>query len=190
MTETTESTRDELARRHRAAALSVIGAFAFTIALMFIATVRLYLASLRPKSFRELVSEVLGGSPPLGYDPTLVGALWISIIFFGIGAVVLRRTKFSAMRLQAVASVRGTSGLLETLQKTTVLIALIGCAIGVMGFVVTLMSGEAGFMLYTVAIAIAVLFYAYPRRAAWERVVQLTTPGETAPASPAKGTFS
>lgn len=188
MSEKLKGIEEELVRRHRAALLSVLGVFAFAIVLLLAASARLYYASLKPASFRELVADTLGIERQLPYDPTLVGALWISIIFFGLGAVVFRRTKFSAMRLQAVASVRGASGLLMTLQKTTILIALLGGAIAVMGFVVTLISGEGKFMLYSVAIAFAVLLYAYPRRAAWRRVVRMAEDGELGVASEAKGT--
>jgi hypothetical protein len=178
---------DELNRRHRTAQLSVLGMFAFTVVLMLVAAAYLFSSLGRPAPFSELVP---GANRPLPYDPTLVGALWISIIFFGLGAVVFRRTKFSAMRLQAVASVRGASGLLKTLQKTTILIALIGGAIAVMGLTVTLMTGEAEFMFYSVVIAWVVLLYAYPRRSAWLRVLQAALKGEVDDASSAKGTFA
>ncbi len=177
MTQTAESTRDELARRHRATAMFILAMMVLTVLLMALAYAGVFI----PETGRA--------------EPVIDMALRIAVVFFGVGAVVLRRTMFNAARLQDIASLRGTSGLLDTLQKTTVLVALIGGSIAVMGFVINVVGGRAGDETVPQAvwiglIAIAVLLYAYPRRAAWERVVQLTTPGETAPASPAKGTFS
>ncbi|HYN86470.1 MAG TPA: hypothetical protein VER32_14565 [Pyrinomonadaceae bacterium] len=173
----TPDTSDELGRRHRAAALFTYAMLALTLVLMALA----YAGVLIPETGRA--------------EPVLDWTLRIVIVFFGVGAVYLRRTMFNAARLQDIASLRGTSGLLDTLQKTTVLVALIGATIAVMGFALSYLWGEREFAYAPEAvkiglIAVAVLLYAYPRRAAWERVVQLTKPGATSPASPAKGTFS
>lgn len=177
MAQTEESTRGELARRHRAAVTFIVAMMALTVVLMALA----YAGVLIPETGRA--------------EPVVDMALRIAVVFFGVGAVIFRRTKFNAARLQDIASLRGPSGLLDTLQKTTVLVALIGGAIAVMGFVINVVGGDDGDGTVPQAfwiglIAIAVLLYAYPRRSAWERVVQMTRPGESAPASPAKGTFS
>ncbi|HEX5706439.1 MAG TPA: hypothetical protein VFX96_04050 [Pyrinomonadaceae bacterium] len=177
MTETSESTRGELTRRQRAAAYFVYAMLALTVLLMALA----YAGVLIPEFSRA--------------EPVIDMTLRIAIVFFGVGAVVLRRTMFNAARLQDIASLRGTTGLLDTLQKTTVFVALIGGTIAVMGFILSVIWGEREYRYMPEAvkiglIAVAVLVYAYPRRSAWERVVRLTTPGETPPASPAKGTFS
>lgn len=177
MAQTNESTPDELDRRHRLAALFTYAMLALTLLLMALA----YAGVLIPETARA--------------EPVLDMTLRIAIVFFGVGAVVLRRTMFNAARLQDIASLRGTTGLLDTLQKTTMLVALIGGTIAVMGFALSFIWGEREYRYAPEAvkiglIALAVLLYAYPRRSAWERVVQLTRPGATTPASPAKGTFS
>jgi hypothetical protein len=148
--------QDEVARYHRATALVVWGMISFV--LLLVALVWSGVVTLRPRTA----------------DPTLVWALRISIVIFGLGAITLRRTRFSAARLQDIASLQGTSGLLATLQKTTVLVAALGEAIAVMGLVITMLTGDENDTLRAGVIAIAVLFYAYPRRTAWEREVQLT----------------
>src|SRR5204863_203089 len=105
------------------------------------------------------LSGVLDGA--LGFSPIVANTLRISIIFLAFGAFAFRRTRFSAMRLQDIAALRGTSGLLETLQWTTISVALI------------------------------VLLYCYPRRAAWQKVVEALgeeTTGEAGRA--AKGTIA
>src|SRR5688572_9197013 len=93
----------ELSRRHKATAITVAGLLIATILLSFVA----FLSKnfLRPQN-----------NPPLDI------ALRISILIFGLGAIVLRRTRFSAMRLQDIGGLEGASGLLRTLEKTTLLV--------------------------------------------------------------------
>ncbi|HVF55597.1 MAG TPA: hypothetical protein VM934_05580 [Pyrinomonadaceae bacterium] len=160
MAQTVESTQDELTRRHRATTSVVIAMFVLTLLLMLVAVAGLFSTAPDP------------GSP-------VVGVLRLTILLFALGAIALRRTKFSAMRLRDIAALRGVSGLLETLQKTTVYVALIGGAIAVMSFVISLLTGVGADMVWHGVIAVVVLLYAYPRRAAWRRVVEATRqPGE------------
>ena len=49
-------------------------------------------------------------------DQSIVMALWIGILICGLGAFVLRRTRFATMRLKDIAALRGTGGLLKTLR--------------------------------------------------------------------------
>jgi len=109
-------------------------------------------------------------------DPSLSMALWIAILVFGLGAFVLRRTKFAAMRLKDIAALKGMSGLLKTLQDTTVQVACIGGAIGLMGFMLVILSGDWTFTLRAIGVSIIVLIYGYPFRSAWERVARQLAP--------------
>ncbi len=171
MAQTVETLQDELTRRHRAAVIVIACVFALTILLILLAYADLFEMS-------------------LSRNPTIEGALRIAIVVFGLGAVVLRRTMFSTMRLKDIASVRGASALLETLQKTTVYVALLAAAITIMGYVVSRSTGEWTDMVWLGAIAIAVLLYAYPRRAAWRNVLRLTEQIRPEDASDAKGTIA
>lgn len=177
MAQNVEGTQAELARRHQTSLAVIVGVFAFASLLLLIAVLRDVLPSLsfRPKTFKELVADTLGmGAQPAPPDHTLMVAMWLGIAFLGLAAVYLRRTSFSAMRLKAIAGLRGTSGLLATLQKTTVLVALLGAAVSVIGFVSALMSAFTGDMFRAWLITVAILWYAYPRRVAWRRVVEAT----------------
>jgi len=115
-------------------------------------------------------------------DPALAYGLWIAILVFGLGAIAYRRTKFTAMRLRAIAGLRGADGLLATLQRTTIMLALLGGVIALMGFMSAYLTGEPTDMNYAGVIALAVLLYCYPRRSSWQRAVQElgTTGAETA----------
>jgi hypothetical protein len=153
MTPTPEGWSNELSRRHRTAIMFVIGFLVMDLLLLAIAyfgAERLY----RPR------------------DPSLRGGLWIAIVIFGLGAFVLRRTKFAAMRLKDIAALRGVSGLLKTLQDTTVQIACIGGAIGLMGFMLVILSGDWTYTLRAIGVSIIVLLYGYPFRTAWERAAR------------------
>ena len=169
-----EKTSDELARRHRAAARLVSALITFTLVLIALAY-----AGVRPQ---RLPAGLL--------SPTLYGALWITIAGLGLGALALRRMRFGALRLQIIAEAKGASALLATLQKTTVLVALFGGVIAVVGYLLFMRSTDPWDMLKAGVIAIAILLYTYPRRAAWQKVLQAsqTTEGLTTDGTPAKGT--
>ncbi|MCA1593844.1 MAG: hypothetical protein LC754_14585 [Acidobacteria bacterium] len=168
MAQTARSTQDELTSRHRAALMTVAVMFILTLLLMALA-----LSGVFPNTQSR--------------NPALAGTLRIVVAFFVLGAIALRRTKFSAMRLRDIASLRGTAGLFDTLQKTTIYVALIGGAIALMGFVINLMTGNVKDMLGFGIIALIVLLYAYPRRAAWESVLKSAQQPDTAGTSTAKG---
>jgi Na+-translocating ferredoxin:NAD+ oxidoreductase RnfD subunit len=169
LAQTVEGAQDELERRHAAAARVVSLIFMLTLAL---AALALFVAP-RVK---------------LGADPVTANTLLYIILFLALGSVVFRRTRFSAMRLQDVAALRGADGLLDTLQRTTVLVALIGGLIALLGFAFALLTGDGKNMLYPGVIAAAVLLYCYPRRAAWSAVVRALAEGDSDPVRAAKGT--
>jgi hypothetical protein len=172
-----EKTSDELTRRHRAAATLVAALITLTLALVALAYVLTY-AGVRVRLPASLL------------NPTFYGALWIIIAGLGLGAIALRRMRFGALRLQTIAEAKGESALLATLQKTTALVALFGLAITLIGYLLFTRSADPWDMLKAGIIAIAILLYTYPRRAAWRKVLQATqtTEGLTTDGEPAKGT--
>jgi hypothetical protein len=171
LAQTVEGTQGELARRHAAAANVVKLVGVFTLLLMLVA-----------------LSGFLSGS--VRFNPVAANTLRFAVVFLGVGAVVYRRTRFQAMRLQDIAALRGASGLLTTLQTTTVTVALIAAAIAILGLLISIMTGAGTDMLYFGVIAAAVLFYSYPRRAAWGAVVRALADGDADPVQAAKGTLA
>src|ERR1041384_2803081 len=154
MTTPAQAVQTELERRHRQASILVLVFIVLDIVLVAIA----YFAA--DRFYRP------------GAPSTIMG-LWIAILVFGLGAFVLRRTKFAAMRLKDIAALKGTSGLLKTLQDTTMQVAFIGAAIALMGFVITILTGEWKDMLRAAGVSAIVLFYGYPFRSSWQRVVRM-----------------
>ncbi len=171
MSQTVESTQDELDRRHRQAVRVISWMSVITLSLIVLA---------------------LAIAPRLSLDsgPIASNSLLFIILFLGLGSLIFRRTKFATMRLRDIAALRGASGLLETLQRTTVSVALIGGLISVLGFIFALMTGVGKNVFYPSVIAAAVLLYDYPRRAAWQNVVASMGRETDETEQPAKGSIA
>lgn len=92
------------------------------------------------------------------------------------------------MRLQDIGALSGASGLLRTLEKTTIQVALIGASISAMGFVVTLLTGNDFYAYGASLVGIFVLLYCFPTLSSWRRTLQqfAQTPGSPAATAPAE----
>jgi hypothetical protein len=149
---TSPEAQAELARRHKAAATTVLGLLVATILLSVVAF---------------LAGPYLIEKP----NPPLDIAVRILILTLGLGAVVWRRTKFQSMRLQDIVGLAGITGLLKTLEITTVQIALLGAAIALTGFICTILTGNQRYSYWSGAIAVIVFVYCYPTRSSWLRAL-------------------
>jgi hypothetical protein len=147
------SVQSELTRRHKTTATTIVWLLIAVILLCVLAFVSQKFLTLR------------GGS-------SLDIAVRISILIFGLGAIALRRTQFAKMRLQDIAALQGASGLLITLQRTTMRLAMIGMLIAILGFVATLISGIPVYTYQAGVVAVAVLLYGYPVRSSWEQAIR------------------
>lgn len=110
-----------------------------------------------------------------GGGNSVTTTLWIAILAIAVSAFLLRRLTFATSVLQDAATIKGASGLLETLQTKTALLASLGLIIAVLGFVISLISGNFLDMLRAGAVASIVLFINFPRKTAWQRFVQAVT---------------
>lgn len=100
----------------------------------------------------------------------------IIIVIFGLGAVALRRTRFSAMRLQDLGALGGSTALLTTLAKTTVQLAILAGVLVLTGFIATVLTSNDFYTYGAGLIAVVVLLYAYPTQSSWERTIRKFTP--------------
>lgn len=153
----TEGIQTELIRRQKKAAGFVIG-FLIMTALFAV------LAYLGKERFRH------------DQTPFLDVVVRITILVFGLGAVALRRTRFTAMRLQDIGALEGPDGLLRTLERTTVQLALLGGAIVVIGFAATTATSNDFYTYGAALVGTAVLLYAYPTRNSWQRTLRQFAP--------------
>jgi hypothetical protein len=151
---TSPEAQAELVRRHKAAATTVLGLLVATVLLSAVAF---------------LSRPYLNQQP---YNPPLDAAIRILVLVFGLGAVFWRRSKFATMRLQDIVGLAGISGLLKTLERTTLQLALLAAAIAVTGFVTTLITGNDLYTYWTGAVAIVVFVYCYPTKSSWMRAVR------------------
>ena len=152
----------ELTRRHKAAKTTVIGLLVASVLLSVVAFLG------RPYFHPQP-------------NPVLDMATRIVVLMLGLGAVVWRRTKFATMRLQDIVGLQGIPGLLKTLEKTTVQLALFGAAITAVGFVATLIMGNEWYTYWSSAVAIIVFVYCYPTKSSWLRALyRFTEPTPTA----------
>ena len=152
MDPTSPEAQAELARRHKAAATTVLGLIVATVLLAVVA----FLA--RPYLTPQ--------------DNAVINmAVRIVILFLGIGAVVWRRTKFQPMRLQDIFGLAGVSGLLKTLEKTTIQLVVLGAAIASIGFIATLVTGNEWYTYLASAVAVLVFVYCYPTKSSWLRTL-------------------
>lgn len=165
MDPTSQDAQEELTRRHKAAATTVLGLIVATILLSVIA----YLGK---PYFSELESR------PIDW------AFLILVLMLGLGAVAWRRTKFAPARLQDIAGLYGVSGLVKTFEKTTLQLAILAAGIALIGFIATLMTGQEFYTYRSSAIAILVLAYSYPTKSSWIRAIERYTAKPEEPETP------
>ena len=108
---------------------------------------------------------------PQRENPALDAAVRVAILICGLGAVVLRRTRFSAMRLRDITALKGISGLLQALERTTIQVAVLGAAVAMFGFVATVLTGNTFYSYGAGLVGLAVLGYCYPTRNSWQQAV-------------------
>jgi hypothetical protein len=150
---TSPEAQAELARKYKAAATTVAGLFISTVLLSVVAFVA------RPYLIEK---------PP---NPPLDIAVRILVLVLGLGAIVWRRNKFSAMRLEDIAGLQGVKGLIKTLEKTTVQIAVLAEGVATIGFITTLVTGNELYTYWSGAIAAVVLVYCFPTKSSWLRTI-------------------
>jgi len=165
MAEAPNQVQAELQRRHRSTVLIVRALLALTVAFV-------------------LAAFITRGRISQRENPALDMAVRITILIFGLGSITLRRSRFSTMRLQDITALRGVSGLLSTLEKTTIQVAALGGVIAVIGFIATLMSGNDFYAYGAGLVGIVVLLYCYPTKNSWQQTVKKFATVESGPPPP------
>lgn len=86
------------------------------------------------------------------------------------------------MRLEDITGLAGVTGLLQTLEKTTIQVALFAVTIPAIGFVSTLITGIDWYTYWASAIGVILLLYGYPLKSSWTATVQRFTKPPAEPA--------
>ncbi len=152
MTGNAEQTRSRVAAAHRTALTLVL---AFTMSIVIYAGVGLLILSMRGTSMRA----------------ELPYAFYVTAAILAIGSIVIRRAQMQGMKLEVVAGTLGVEGLIKHLLKATILAAAIAEIIGVLALLVAFFGGDRSDVIRLGVVALAVSLYNYPRRLAWQRVV-------------------
>lgn len=152
MEATSPEAQAELVRRQKAAATTILGLFVATILLSVVAFLG------RPFFTKQ-------ENQPLDM------AVRIVLLVLGLGAVVWRRNKLSSMRLRDIVGINGVSGLLRTLEKTTIQVGLIGAAVAAIGFIATLITGNERYTYGAGTIALIIFISCYPIKSSWLRTL-------------------
>lgn len=152
MAEISPENRSELEKRYRTTTI-VIAFQIFTVIVLIIA------AWFAAQSSNNSVS-----------DQTLT-TLWVAVLFIAVGAFLARRMLFGWERLKNIVLLKGAKGLIQTLQTNSIILGVIGEIVALMGFLITLLSGNKWEMFRAGAIALIVFLANFPRKSVWEKIV-------------------
>jgi hypothetical protein len=119
-----------------------------------------------------VVAWFSAGQPVADVPQTLPTVLWIVLLVIAIGAFLMRRVMFNPQVLRDTATLKGASGIVKNLQFKTILFAALGETVAVIGFVISLLTGDKYDMLRAAGIALIVFFISFPRKKGWQALAQ------------------
>lgn len=105
-------------------------------------------------------------------DDQTITTLWTAVLFLTIGSFLLRRLFNSWERLTNAALLGGVDGLLKKLQSNAVITCGFGVVAGIVGFVISQMTGEFADLLRAAAVSSIVFFANFPRKRSWMTVIE------------------
>lgn len=120
-----------------------------------------------------LIGWAFAPAMPRGDYEWLASSLYIIVSIVFIAALVtvfLRRFLLSSSRLLS-AGRRGVSSLLNQLYLASLIGAVIGDVVGILGVVASLMMGNKEYSWRLGLAALLLIAYSFPRRGEWERAV-------------------
>lgn len=91
---------------------------------------------------------------------------------FAIASLAYRRIQMQASRLETISTRRGVTGLLGHLVTTTIVSGALVEIVGLLGLLLSLMSGDLTHLLRLGVVALAVSVYNFPRLRAWQKAVE------------------
>lgn len=112
---------------------------------------------------------LLGRGAPSAPSSDYKMQLLIAAGMLAFASVAYRRAQFGRTRLEVVATLRGTQGLLRHFTLTTIIAAAIAEVVGVLALVIAFFGGGQLDILVVGLVGMFVAFSSYPRRAAWQQ---------------------
>lgn len=98
-------------------------------------------------------------------------SLWMAVLFFAAGSLLLRRLLNNWDRLSNVAILGGIPGLLTKLLINSAVTSSFGVLAAVVGFIISQMTGDPLDMVRAAAVSFVVFFANFPKRSVWRAVV-------------------
>jgi hypothetical protein len=152
MQNTSEQLSGELGKRYQVTSLIVVGQIFTTLVLIAIAWL------IAPKVDLAITEQT-------------TTALWVLIILITVGVFLLRRILFNWEKLRNINLTKGVKGLTATLQMYTILLGVLTEIISIVGFLISVMTGNKFEMFRAGAIALVVFLMIFPRKKMWETIV-------------------
>jgi hypothetical protein len=153
MTQIVGNESNLLETKHRATAMVVVAFFLIVIGLVVLVL-------------------IAGDSLNISFPQNNLTILWTVILVLAIGSFILRRFLFAPASLRNILVLKGKNSLLSRLQLNTLILAFISQVIAIIGFIISVSSGDNFDMLRAAFVAVIVLFISFPRKSAWQRVYQ------------------
>ncbi|MEK6302192.1 MAG: hypothetical protein AABO41_15895 [Acidobacteriota bacterium] len=91
---------------------------------------------------------------------------------FAIGSIAYRRIQMQAARLETISARGGVAGLLGHLVTTTIVSGALVEVVGLLGLLLSLLSGDLTHLIRLGVVALAVSVYNFPRLRAWQHAVE------------------
>jgi ABC-type uncharacterized transport system permease subunit len=152
MNEITGENLTELEKRYRRAVFIVLAQVFAVLVLIFVSWL------FAPKIETNLSNQDLT-------------TIWVAVLFIAIGSFILRRMFFSWERLKNIGILKGVPRLLRTLQRNSVILAVLALVVAFLGFLLAAFSGNSWDMFRAGVIALVVSLINFPRKKIWKTIV-------------------
>lgn len=135
---------------------------AMTIAIALTGSIVLYIA---------IGLIILRSKTAVSRDELLV-PLYGAAAVFALGSLAFRRIQMLAPRLESVTNRRGVAGLIGHLVTTTIVSGSLAEVVGLLGLLLSLLTGDPTHLIRLGVVALAVSVYNFPRLRAWQQAVE------------------
>ncbi|HWO02665.1 MAG TPA: hypothetical protein VNS63_25715 [Blastocatellia bacterium] len=114
---------------------------------------------------------LLRSRSPVPQDQLLI-PFYGAAAMFALGSLAFRRVQMQGPRLESVAQRRGIAGLIGHLVTTTTISGALVEVVGLLGLLLSLLSGDLTHVIRLGVVALAVSVYNFPRLRAWQQAVE------------------
>jgi hypothetical protein len=121
-----------------------------------------------------LIARYISPETTLPGSERLVRPILITVIVLGLIVIFVRRLLMSQSMMAKVAP-RGVKALVGRLLTITIICLVIALLVGLMGLAFYLITGDYEYSWRLGVISLLLIFYSFPRRGEWERIISRNT---------------